>query len=136
MKSRIFATWTMARHSTRSSMNCTTATSRRRAAGCAAKGARSTAIASRPERPDSGRSADSEELLPVKRGQDHAAPDQALPFIGREGLSNACRGRAGPPDLADGAGIVTALLFGEEIALHWLASQQGNVRPVMLIKCR
>src|SRR3546814_7166574 len=116
----------MARHSTRSSMNCTTATSRRRAAGCAAKGARSTAIASRPERPDSGRSADSEELLPVKRGQDHAAPDQALPFIGREGLSNACRGRAGHPDLADGAGLVTALLFGEELALHRLASDRKS----------
>src|SRR3546814_19469679 len=53
-----------------------------------------------------------------------------------EGLSNACRGRAGHPDLADGAGLVTALLFGEELALHRLASAEGNVRPVICIEWR
>src|SRR3546814_14320268 len=45
-------------------------------------------------------------------------------------------GRAGHPDLADGAGLVTALLFGEELALHRLASAEGNVRPVICIEWR
>src|SRR3546814_13718081 len=45
-------------------------------------------------------------------------------------------GRAGHPDLADGAGLVTALLFGEELALHRLASAEGTVRSVICIEWR